>query len=116
MATARKQISDAGEAAYTRLEARISEQIDRIDTRLGTLETKRDADQKQIAALGEDLARMHRDLSQQTDKVAALEQQVEKDRASSASQIGSLQDEQTRGRRQIDGIANQLAVDKVPFT
>ena len=115
MAATRKQISDATDAAYTRIQTRVSEQIDRIETRLGSLETKRDADQKQIAALGEELARVRQDLSQQTDRVATLEQQVEQNRASTASQIGSLRGEQDQGRQKVDAIETQLAVDKVPF-
>lgn len=115
MVATRKEVSDAADAAYTRIETRINEQIDRIDTRLASLETGRAADQKQIAALKQQLASVRQDLSQQTDKVATLEQQVEQNRTGTASLIGTLRSEQVRGQQEVDTIANQLAADKVSF-
>lgn len=115
MAAASRNVRATTDAAYTRIETRVNDQMDRIDTRLSSLETKRDADQKQIAALQQELTRVRQDLSQQTDKVASLEQQVQQNQAGAVAQISSLQSEQTRGQQELNGIQNQLAVDKVPF-
>jgi len=115
MASARKDISDAANAAYTRMETKVNEQVDRIDTRLASLETKGNEDRKQIAALNEELIRARQDLAQQSGKVAALQAQMDQNRTQTASQISSLQGEQDRGRHEIGTIQDQLAMDKVPF-
>ena len=115
MANARKEISNAANGAYASLQTRVSEQFDRIETRLAGVENTHNEDQKQIAALQEELARVRQDAQQQSEKIAGLEHQVDQSGAAVGSQIAGLQLAQDRDRRDVDAIGAQLAFEKISF-
>jgi hypothetical protein len=131
-----RRASQAADAAYTRLEQRFdaevksrTQSVANLTDRVSNLEASRTADQTQIAQLQQDLTQMRQQASvldqerqrasqqveQQSNELAQVRRDVEETRAGSTEQLAALKRDQDRDRREVAGISNKLAVEKIPF-
>jgi|SRR5579862_2758895 hypothetical protein len=106
-----KQASQSAEDAYNRL-ANVAE-------RVSHLESSREADQVQIAQLRQDVNQV-RDAEQQaavqqSGDLALVRRQMEADRFDVNQQFAAVLRDRDQDRQNIDAIANQIEVRKIPF-
>jgi hypothetical protein len=102
-----KRASQSAEDAYNRL-ANVTERVSR-------LESSREADQVQIAQLTLDVNQVRDAEHRHFDDLAQVRRQMEADRFDENQQFAALMRDQDRDRKNIDAVASQIAMRKVPF-
>jgi hypothetical protein len=125
-----RRASQATEDAYTRLEARLDAEVKsrtqgvtNLTDRVSNLEASRAADQSELAQLKQELnqarqeANDHtsRQAEQQSNELAQVTSELEDHQLGADQQMVALKRDQDRDRREVAGIANKLAVEKIPF-
>ena len=113
--SARKQASDASTAIAARVRADIANQLDRIQTQVGKLETSRDSDRQQIAQLQQELTQVREQIRQQSQELAAVQGRVEQHAASSDQEFAAVKATQKQDRHEFDAYADKFAVKRVDF-
>jgi hypothetical protein len=110
-----KEAHDSAEEMFRQVRAEINERVDGVTSRVATLESSHETDQKQIAELQQELGQVHRQVSEQATELATVQRQIQDNRANAQDRIASLKEDQDLTRRDVDVIENKLAVEKVPF-
>jgi chaperonin cofactor prefoldin len=113
--TVSRQAHDSAEEMLKQVRAEFGEKMDGVTTRVATLETSRDGDQKQIAALQQQLSDMQGKVTDEAAELAAVRRQVQDTGDNARERIATLKQDQDSTRHDVGVIENKLAVDKVPF-
>lgn len=131
-----RRASQATEDAYSRLEARLDAEVKsrtqgvtNVTDRVSNLEASRAADQTELAQLKQELDRARQEANvldqdsrhasqqaeQQSNELAQVKSELEDHQLNADQQIAALKRDQDRDRREVAGISNKLAVEKIPF-
>jgi hypothetical protein len=120
----------AADDAYNRLEARLDAEIKsrtdgvtNLTERVMNLESSRAADQTQIAQLNQQLNQVRTEADQraveeaqrQANELDQMRHAIEENQTGAEQRIAELQQDAERNRRDVAGISNKLAVEKIPF-
>ena len=103
---------EMAQAKFEQVGAELSEKMDRAVTRIATLESSRQGDQQQLAALQQ---RLDQRIEEQDANLADLRAQMQDNSAATKEQIAALKQDQDLARHDIGAIESKLAVDKVSF-
>ena len=108
----RRQSGRSGEELIRRVEAEISNQIDGIKEKVAGLETSREADRTQIAALENELAQLRKDMAAQAqqwnDKVAETA-------TGAGKELADLAATEEHNRQAVENINKKLAIRRIDF-
>ncbi|HLK47348.1 MAG TPA: hypothetical protein VKT49_04385 [Bryobacteraceae bacterium] len=110
--TAKKQAGKSAEQLIQRAQAEISSQIDGIKEKIAGLETSRDADRAQIAALENELGAVRKEMAEQTKQ---LNDKIAENGAGAERQIASIEASQERDRADVDTLNRKLSVRRIDF-
>src|SRR5690348_44613 len=110
--TAKKQAGKSAEELIRRAQAEISSEIDGIKEKVAGLETSREADRTQIAALENELGQLRKEMAEQTQQ---LNDKIAENGAGTKQQLASLEASQERDREDVDTLNRKLAVRRIDF-
>jgi hypothetical protein len=121
--SARKAASDATSAWIHRIEVQLGGEIDGVKTQLAAAESARESDHARLAALQTELAEVRGDIARQTTELSAELETVRtqaaneraRSNASTETVLAGLRQSQDRNRREVDTLAEKLALERVPF-
>ncbi|HEY4365050.1 MAG TPA: hypothetical protein VGN17_29065 [Bryobacteraceae bacterium] len=110
-----KQAHDSAEQMMQEVRSEINEKMDGVTTRVATLESSRDGDQKQIADLEQELSQMRGQVGQQASDLADVHRQMQESGTMAQERIASLRQDQDLTRHDVGVLQDKLAVEKVSF-
>ena len=113
--SARKQTTDATAAMMSRVENQIDSQTSELRTRLANLESSHASDQERMAGMQQEVDRMRADVARQSEELAAARREMDNSNTNMRQQFTDLQQGQQRNRSDVDQIAKGLAVEYVRF-
>jgi hypothetical protein len=109
---ARKQAGKSAEELIRRAQAELNSQIDGIKEKVAGLETSREADRAQVAALQNELGELRKEMAAQTQQ---LSDKLAENGAGTKKQLAGLEASQERDRQQVETLNKSLAVRRVDF-
>ena len=119
---ARKQAQESSAQMLRRLHA----EMQAVRSRLGHLESSREGDQARVAELQRELVQMRTEMAKQADELSAVRRQswalfqtsvtmVEESGIANERRLASLKESEERNRRDMEGMQNRLAVERIDF-
>jgi hypothetical protein len=115
VATVTKQAEASSAEMYRRIEARIDDRLQHVDTRLTNVETSSETQQTRIAQLQRELSDARSEAARQADDIAAVRSKVEESAATHERQFAQLQQGEDNNRRDVTAIEHKMAVHRVDF-
>lgn len=115
MEVAAKQASASSEELYSRLQARIDEKLNGVETRVSRLESSSDTQQTRLADLQRQLGEARDEIAKQADQLSAVQRQAEQTGADHARQLAALRQDEDSARQDVDSIQTKLSVRRVDF-
>ena len=122
IATTGKQAQEAATAVFTKAQAEFTNQVGRLSSRIAGVESSRETDRASLNALEQELSQTRNQLAAQSQQVAALrgdlERQVKQNSdeiAGTQSQLTSLGQRQVRDRTDFDALATNVARKRIDF-
>ena len=112
IAAVKKQSGQSAEALFRRVEGDIGGQIDAIKSKVAGLESSRDADQAQIAALQNQLSQVREEMAAQ--KKEFMDRLAENGSAT-AKELAVLEASQDEGRKEVAAISRKIGVRRIDF-
>lgn len=113
--TATRQMRDSSADLYARIQTQVDNRIKGVESRVARIEGSSETQQTEIASMQRDLGQVHNELAGQAAELASVRQQLEQNGADHERQMAGLKQTEESDRRDVDSIAQKLAVRKVEF-
>lgn len=108
----RRQTGRSAEELIHRVQAEVTSEIDSIKEKVAGLETSREADRTQIAALENELGQLRKEMAEQTQQ---LNDKISANGAGTEKLVAGLEASQERDRKEVDDLNKKLAIRRIDF-
>jgi Spy/CpxP family protein refolding chaperone len=108
----RRQTGRSAEELIHRVQAEVTSDIDSIKEKVAGLETSREADRAQVAALESELGQLRKEMAEQTQQ---LNDKIADSGAGTAKLVAGLEASQELDRKEVDGLNKKLATRRIDF-
>jgi chaperonin cofactor prefoldin len=111
----RKRAQETSTELLRRVQAQIDGQIQSMQTRLARVESASEGDQMRLATLQREVGQMRGEMAKQAEELSAVRRDMDQRGSDHENQLASLSDREQRDRRDVDTIAQKIAVERVGF-
>jgi hypothetical protein len=110
-----KQVQKSSAEMFRRVQGDINDQIRGMQTRLTRVESSNAAANGQVADLRRELGQVRSEMAEQANELRAVRGEIRNDARNNQLQVASLKNGEERNRKEVGGIADQLALRRVDF-
>jgi chaperonin cofactor prefoldin len=111
----RKRAQETSTELLRRVQAQIDGQIQSMQARLARVESASEGDQMRLATLQGEVGQLRGEMAKQAEELSAVRRDMDRRGSDHENQLASLSDREQRDRRDVDTIAQKLAVERVGF-